>query len=829
MSGKPPGPVAWVSLERADLVPERFWPLVAEALARAGADDVCRPVRGAERVFGSELAAALTGREPPVVLVLDDFQPEPGCELGAEVARLARAAFPALRVILTARGDPPLPLRRLRLSGELTEIRGDDLAFGERDILTLLAQHGVSLSAQSVRSLLERTEGWAAGLRLAAMTMERLPDPDAFARRFAGDDPAVVGYVAEEVLDPQPADLRRLLLATSIAERFDAELAAELAGTEAARRFPALLRQNAFVLPLGHGWYRYHRVFGDALNLIHRQESAGAAVQSHLRASAWFSRRAHLADAVHHAVRAEDWSHASWLVVDGLALGQVLGLSAREEPLAGLMERIADHVSGGAPSLLAEPEPALVTAAVALARGHDDICERYLGHADRLLGNVPDDQALPVRLAAALIRLARPAQLPAEAARSLIGDVERLLERFPSGALDDWPEVEALLRYARGRADLAAGRLSEASAAFQAALPGAEDGGDYQRRRCLGALAVTEALNGRFRQVTDLVARAVQLPEVSTRPGGRRVAAVHVAHAWVALEGYRFDKVRLELDRAARALHECPDVVMSALRGLVAARARVAEGDAGEALRILDDAREHAAGMPWLDRRMRLVAAEAYSAGDVPLAAIEVAHQAGGTGSTDSALALARGELGRGEVETASRMLRSALTESTAVPVDVRVEAWLLDAFLAYRMDDRSRGRRSLDRALRLGEREHVRLPFTMASRWLRPLLRRDAELLRPHRRFIDPLLGRPVSLMRHQGGAEEPGGADEPAVFGRLSARELDVLRHLARMLTTKEIAMEMYVSVNTVKTHLKSIYQKLAVTRRGEAVRRAHHLRLL
>ncbi|MDF5756914.1 LuxR C-terminal-related transcriptional regulator [Spongiactinospora sp. TRM90649] len=828
LSGRPPGPVAWVSLDPADHTPGRFWPLVTEALLRACGEDLRPEPRGPDGVRGPELAAALAGREQPVVLVLDDFQPKRRDEFSAEIVRLARAAFPALRVVLIARREPPLPLRRLRLGGELTEIGGDDLALGERDLVALLAQHELSLSPRSVQSLLERTEGWAAGLRLAAMTMERLPDPEAFARKFGGEDPAVVGYVAEEVLDPQPADLRRLLLATSVVERFDAELAAELAGPEAARRFPALLRQNGFVLPIGHGWYRYHKVFGTALNLLHRQESAEGAVESHLRASAWFSRRARLAEAVHHAVRAGHWAHAAWLAVDGLAVGQVLGLSARE-PLADLLEEIANRVFADEAALPTEPEPALVAAAVALARGHDDVCARWLAHAESLLGRMPGDQAPPARLTAKLIALTRPVPRTAEEIRALAGEAERVLGLFPGGALDERPEAEGLVRYARGCLDLRAGRLSEAAAALGAALPVAEAGGDFQRRRVLGALAVTEALRGRFRQVAGLVARASGLPEVAAVPAGRRVAAVHVAHAWVALEGSRFDEVRAELDRASRALQECPEAVMSALHGLVAARAGVADGAAEESLRILDEAREHTGGMPWLDRRLRLVAAEAYSACDVPQAAIEAANQAGGTGSTDSAVALARGELGRGEVAAASRTLRSALTEATAVPIDVRVEAWLLDAFLAYRMNDRSRGRRSLDRALRLGEREQVRLPFAMARPWLLPVLRRDEELLRPHRRFIDPLLVRQAGAPRPREAPEAAEAGQEPPVFGRLSARELDVLRHLSTMLTTKEIAMEMYVSVNTVKTHLKSIYQKLAVTRRGEAVRRARHLGLL
>ncbi|WP_131761778.1 response regulator transcription factor, partial [Actinomadura fibrosa] len=163
--------------------------------------------------------------------------------------------------------------------------------------------------------------------------------------------------------------------------------------------------------------------------------------------------------------------------------------------------------------------------------------------------------------------------------------------------------------------------------------------------------------------------------------------------------------------------------------------------------------------------------------------------------------------------------------EPSALRSDVQIEAWLLDVRRAFHAGDRSKARRSLDRALRLGERERTRLPFALARRWLLPALDADPELFRQHRRLIEPI-GLPAGN-RASGDAGAPPGA--PAVFGRLSAREREVLSLLAGMRTTEEIAAEMYVSVNTVKTHLKSIYRKLAVTRRGEAVRRAQRLRLI
>jgi LuxR family maltose regulon positive regulatory protein len=824
-TGRAPGPVAWVSLDAADHDPDRFWSLVSAALANVGVETVSSHPNRYDDVFYTELGSVLAARPSPAVLVLDDFRPDAGSSVVDGLVQVSRTAGPLLRLVLISRRDPPLPLHRYRLTGELCEIRADTLAFVDREIQALLAQHCVSLSAESVRALRERTEGWAAGLRLAAMSMERHPDPAGFAAQFAGDDHAVVGYLMDEVLEAQPPDMRHLLLATSVADRFDAELAAELAGPEAGRGFAAMVRQNSFVLPLGHGWFRYHHMFGAALNLMLRHETPGEVAGLHRRAAAWHSRQGQLADAVHHAAEAQDWRYASWLIIDQQAIGHVLGLGSGR-PSAGFIGGIPERALSAA----TEPEPALVAAAAAVARGDEDACTANLARADRILGSLPDDHALSARLAAGLIRLARsgPRELPS--LRTVVDSVDELLDRLPGRPLDDHPELRALVLEGHGTVDLWCGRLVGAATAFRAALLAATGAGnDFLRRESLGKAALAEALLGRFRQAAESSAKATQLPEVSISPAGRRVGVAHLAAAWVALGHNRLDEARLELNKTRLALQECPDGLMSALCGLVAARTEIIAGSSGAALELLGAAREDTSAPLWVVRRMSLVEAEAHAAGGAPITALATAWRAGEDGG-DLLVVLARAQLDRGDPSAASQTLRPALSESNAVPNDVRVEAWLLDARLAYDGGDLSRGRRSLDRALRLGEREQVRLPFAMVRSWLVPVLRRDPELLQPHRRLLEPIMPPATAASGVGSPAAETEQRDCAAVvFGRLSVREVDVLRHLSEMMTTEEIATEMYVSVNTVKTHLKSIYRKLAVTRRGEAVRRARHLELL
>lgn len=821
LSERTPGPVAWISLDEGDDRPDVFWPLLRTALRRAGVTSVALDVMAAapgadDRPAVAELAGDLAGRAAPVVVVIDDVQTIRGSStMVPDLEYLVRHASTGLRLVLVSRRDPPLALQRYRLTGALSEIRTIDLAFGERETRALLDRRGVSVSAESVRKLRDRTEGWAAGISLAAMSMAAHPDPDSFVAELSGDDHAIASYLIEEVLRTLSADARRLLLATSVVARVNAELATDLAGAEAGRLFPEVVRQIAFVQPLDHGWYRYHHLFAETMQLILRHENPGAAAELHRRAAAWFDREGLLTDAIRHATLARDWQYACWLVAARMAVGQVLGLGA-EAPLARFFRAMPQEVV----STGTEPEPAIVAAAEALARGDDQGCGIALKHAEDALAELPDDHAAAARLAAGVIRVARPYPHDPDTVQRVAGEAARLLDRS-AAVWERRPELRALLLMACGLADLWAGRLTDAAARYGAALVCATAaGGDLQRRSCLGLLALVEALLGRFGRAGELVARAARLPELSSEPAGRRVPAAHLASGWVHLVNCRLADARRELDRARRALDEAPDACLSTLHSLLTGQAAIAEGRLDRALASLAIARESAAGATWLKDRALVVTAEALVAGDDAVAAQAVVERAGG--AADASLALARAQLRGGDSAAARVTLRATLADSAAAS-DVRIEAWLTDAHIAYGSGDRSRGRRSLDRALRIGDREHVSLPFALSRSWLLPILRRDPDLQRRYQRLLEPMrvtAGRPVGVP--QPGAESPG-------VDRLSPRELDVLRHLSAMMTTEEIATATHLSPNTVKTHLKSIYRKLAVTRRGEAVRRARQLELL
>ena len=363
-----PGMVAWVGLDEFDNRPGVFWSYVVAALRRSGVA-VPKTLRGVPQEAGDDgfllrLTAALADLEPAVTLVLDDLHllSEPGVLKGLDF--VLRNVGAGLRLVVASRMDPLLPLHRYRLAGELTEIRAADLAFSADEAGLLLAQHGGGvLSAECLESLTERTEGWAAGLRLAAISLGTHPDPGQFVKELIAEDSALIGYLVDEVLNVAPPEVREVLLSTSILDHVSAGAAVDLTGNEQAGAIlMALVRTNAFVQPIGSGWYRYHTLFAEMLRLKLRHEHPDRVPVLHRRAARWYERNGLLRDAVRHAARAGDWQLAAGLVIGQLAIGQVI------EPRDG--PGLAEEFAGMPPDQAwAWPQPHLVAAGAGAVRG----------------------------------------------------------------------------------------------------------------------------------------------------------------------------------------------------------------------------------------------------------------------------------------------------------------------------------------------------------------------------------------------------------------------------------------------------------------------------
>jgi LuxR family maltose regulon positive regulatory protein len=299
-----------------------------------------------------------------------------------------------------------------------------------------------------------------------------------------------------------------------------------------------------------------------------------------------------------------------------------------------------------------------------------------------------------------------------------------------------------------------------------------------------------------------------------------------VALASVSLQRGDVQEAHSQLKLAEAALRISPDTLVGALACLVAAQRRLAGGRAGAALEMIRRARQEWSSAPpgWLELRLTILESRAHSAaGDIP-AAVTAARRACPQAVPDAAAALAHAWLASGDHEAARRAL-DAMTETPGeVPRHDGLAGWLADARLSYGTGDGARGRRSLEHALELARPEHVKLPFVLERTWIRQILRRDTELAHAYRELLEPDLISPSAALPQTVAVQAA-----PLVVERLSEREREVLAHASEMLSTAEIATAMYLSVNTVKTHLRSIYRKLSATHRSEAVRRARQLELI
>jgi len=819
-----PGSTAWVSVDEFDNRPEVFWPYVAAALRRSGVATMgalpgATPGPAADHEFLLRLAAALAAQDPAITLALDDLHllTEPAVLRGLDF--LLRNAGPALRLLVSSRMDPRLPLHRYRLAGQLAEIRASDLAFTTAEAGQLLAQHGHTLPPDSLESLTRRTEGWAAGLRLAAISLATHPDPELFVKELITDSSALTGYLVEEVLNAQPPKARELLLSTSILDDVSAEAASELTSDgQAIGLLPALARTNAFIQPIGRGRYRYHTLFGELLRLKLRHQYPDRVAALHRRAAQWYQRNGQLVTAVRHAIEADDWQLAASIVIDELAIGEITEPQDNHD-LADAFQRMPHSHAW------TQPQPYLVCAAAALSAGREASAVTALAAAECMLKRLPADEQAASRLAVAMLRLGvscRAEDLSAAAAAAV--NAEALISSVPGDKLAQHPEIQARVFLRRGVAELWSGRLGEAATVLELGVSAATGSGrEPERAQCLGPLALVEALRGRLRRAAKLATQGAAAAGQQRPPAPHPNPAALVALAWVHLQHDERRETHRRLKQADAALGVSPDKPTGAVACLAAAYAALADGHAAAAMQIIARARSGWSPPAWLEQELSLTESRAHvMAGDIQ-AALATAER-GGRDSLEAAVAAARAWSAAGNRHNARRALAPVLAADNQATQRVRLQAWLLDAQLSYSSADRAQGHRALASALRLAQPEQLRLPFALERSWIEPVLRRDPVLADAHQRLFAPAQ-RPTQLPAP---SPRPDQATVLAIQP-LTEREREVLRHVARLLDTAEIASEMYISINTVKSHMKSILRKLAATRRSDAVRRARELQLI
>ncbi|WP_328846988.1 LuxR C-terminal-related transcriptional regulator [Streptomyces sp. NBC_00258] len=818
--------VAWLTNDATAQGCGMFWAYFLQALSASGVPppaEVGSPAEASrvDQTLLTRLAAGLSDRDRPVIVVLDEYDRVTAPEIAEQLQFVLHHAGRGMRLILVTRTEPLLPLHRYRAVGDMTEIRAAELAFTPEEAAALLELHGLRVPVSAARALVERTRGWAAGLRLCALAAQESPDPETYLKEFEVDRTTVADFLLAEVLKRQTPEAQDLLLRVSVLDRFGPELANALTGrTDAESILDGLHRENAFVEYLGHARYRLHPLFGEILHAHLRMRSPGLEPELHRRAATWLRDSGSLAETLGHGAAAGDWEFTAGALVDDLAIGQLFtGLRS---------DHLAELFSGMGPEATS-PATDLVRAARELARSDLDHGLAHLRHAEQSLageertpaGDGPPGLAA-ARLSCALLETlaARLTGSPAraETAAERAGELQ---QEVPAQLLDAHPELAALLSTHLGSTRLWAGRFEDAHDALNTAV--ACSGGAstaLPREESLGHLALIDYLNGwPGRAERKALAAITETERFSLREESGSGIELLVLAA-VAVDRNELDQAQALLDAAADSQHAMRDPVTRAGRALATSRLLLARGETHAALEAAEPAVPAGVVSPWSEAHKALVTSAAHLAEGRPGTAADLLQGVPGD-QPACVVGAARAQLAAGRAVEALGLLDQVRPEGRIGPA-VTVRASLVRARAADLAGDSATVRRLVAHALHEARRERLRRPFLEAGPWIRPLL------------GTVPLRGLAAGWLTPgpppcDAPRARPGDQPPAPVVEELSGREHDVLERLAQMMSTEEIAADLYVSVNTVKTHLKSVYRKLAVNRRHDAVHRARELRLL
>lgn len=817
------GPIAWFRLDSPDDEPGAFWGYVVESLRRAGVplpDDVGVPIRAddVEPLFLARLASAIASHPQPVILVLDEFGVVSSRAVVQGLETVLRNAEPVLRLVLLSRTAPALAMHRHRLAGEVVQVTTSDLAFTREEAADLLRQHGVQLNAAALDMLTEHTRGWAAGLRMSALSMQRRVDPDAFVASLPGEH-SLAPYLVDEVLNCQTPDIRDFLLRTSITDRVCPGLANTLSDrADADILLPGLVDGNVLTEPLAEapGWYQYHPLFAQVLRGQLRRERPELLPELHRRASIWFERAGLVHEAVDCAVSGGDWQRACRAVVGTLAIGKLLAGRETAQLTADL-------------AALPEGEPgaaaAIIRAATAIARFDSESCRTALADAEEQVRDTNEaaDHATLASIAVIRAVLAR-ALGDADLAEQARAEAERHLAALP-GLAPSRPDLTALLLSSVASAQMWVGRFADAERTLRDGLAVARNPGcEYPRLNILERLAWIEFRKGHLRRAAELGQSALQLADTYGLAVRYRTGAGHLTLAMVAVEWNDRPAARQHLDNAEKTAGAQFDpfvaTVASLLRAWQYANARDFRRSSAALAPVLARV-DDGTLPPWIAARVLVTSAAVHLRhGDLG-AALATLDRAG---EHDPEWLVARAglALAAGDRDTLRSLVAQVLAGEPAVEAS-KIESLLLLS-RAYQEDGNAReAREALRRALELARPEGYRRPFADAGPWLKDVLRASPDLRAEHRWLGPPLTGHPAPAR------QSPGGDPAPALIEPLTERERTVLTLIAQAKSTEDIAAELFLSVNTVKTHRKHIHRKLSVARHNDAVRRGRQLGLV
>ena len=835
-------PVAWLSLDAGDNDPARFWRHAVAALdrARPGTGDRVAPLLGppAPSSFQGLVSALINDlASDEAVLVLDDYHMISSPQVHESLAFLVEHRSAGIGVVLASRSDPPLPLARLRARGQLTELREAELRFTPAEAGELLQHAASALPDASVAALAARTEGWAAGLQLAALSLRGQDDAAAFVAAFTGSHRYVLDYLAEEVLERQNPQLRMFLLETSVLERLYGPLCDAVTGREGSQTLlQEAERAGLFLIPLDEvrGWWRYHHLFADLLRARLQQEQPGRLAQLHRNAAAWYAEHGLAEDAIGHAAAAGEMLWAARIIE------QHFDLVHRIQGEAATIDRWLSVLPAGV--VRSRPRLLLAQAHMAADSGHPEVVEPLLDAVECTPHDWADEPFEPTAGVAASFLINVPAltTLNRSYLAQLHGDAAATAAFATQTLAESKPEERALSATAHGFlavAEWLRGQLTEAERAFASSATGWRGTGQltliawgwYQ-------LALIQLAQGRL----DAAALTCEQALDSLVTSGRPPPAAGPSYAVLAEIAYQRDELDVALRYAAEGIALCRQFVYTPplANGLATlAMIRQATGDPAGALEAITEAGQAAPGPPGLlnpvpARRARLLLAQ----GD--LAAAARFAQQDGLGPDDEPdyaresgyLVLARILLAQDRAGQAlallDRLHPAAAAQDRAGSL---IEIGALRALAVAAAGDEAGAVTALAEALALAcPQGHVRV-FADEGPPMAALLGRLIAAQRTGRVAAEVPLGYLARLQRAFASGLPANDPVSASIVDPLTSRELEVLEMLAAGRSNQAIARELVVTLDTVKKHVGHVLGKLGAANRTEAVARARELSLI
>jgi LuxR family maltose regulon positive regulatory protein len=851
------GPVAWLTLDQGDREPTQFWSYVVTALGtiRTGIGETVMA-----KLFSSQpppisdllidlLNAIDTGAPRPLAIVLDDFHLVEESSIHNDLAFFLDHLPPQVHLVIATRYDPSLPLSRLRGRGELNEVRTADLRFTPDEAVAFLNQvMGLELTADQVSALETRTEGWIAGLQMAALSMQGRGRQGRanFIAAFAGSHRYVLDYLADEVLLQQPEEVRTFLTRTSILERLTGSLCDHVcgrsdSGAENGRpggqeTLAQLESANLFILPLDdeRRWYRYHHLFADLLRKRLGEAEPALVPTLHRRAAAWYEKEKLTADAMNHALAAGDLGHASRLVgANALAMME----HGELRTLVGWLDALPEEAIHSQPWLAVAHAWMLAftgqpDAADFLLRGVEEAIDAGTIPPGAPLHDHPEERAIRGHIAAIRTQTATVRGNAQEAAAF----ARRALTLLPADDYSSlaWTSVALGLNLER-MGDLAAADqvLTEAVAL------GRRAGDGHVAVMALCNLAATQVIEGELHRAADTYREAMRAAEAYARRAGRQLPVSGYAYTFLALVLCEWNELDAAVDHVEEGIQRCeqwgePQLLVGGYTCLAEIRRTI--GDTAGALDAIQKAEQVAESISsWYRAQVEKdVARIRLKTGDLAGASRWAdAHEGWLVGSLD-----ALESCPAGLILSQIRLAQARPAEALAIAAQVRktvgeagagsmlVKSLILQAVARQALGQCEQAQKTAEEVLLLAEREnYVRMFLDQGEPMIR-LLRAAAENgIAPD--YAERLLD--AWERESKGGDELKRPTLAETLLEPLSEREMDVLRLLAAGLSNREIAQELYLSINTIKTHAKSIYGKLAVNRRTQAVNRARELGLL